>query len=268
MKKIGISNILMLIFSAFVSVCYLPYLISIISRGERASSFVIPAIVVILAIVPTVLLIKNRGKLNRFWRVFKCIYICSMCFYTVSFTIFTSYIAFSSHHAASVHAYAEDDGGKDDIILVFGCRTYGYTPSRQLKARLDAAYELLNYMPDAICIVSGAEGKNEGVAEALSMEKYLIERGIDKARIYTEAKSHNTYENIKYSLELIEEKGLKYDRIIGVSTDFHLPRIEYLFDYYGVENATTAAASSIDAWQFFLCVVREYMAYAKLFLVT
>lgn len=267
MKRIGKVNIIMLVLSAFVTICYLPYLIMLILRGETLSSWVIPIIVLLLATVPAALYIVRRDKLNRFLKILRIIYIAGMSFYALTFTVFTTYIAVSSHGAASVQAFAHTDGGKDDIILVFGCRTYGYTPGQQLKARLDTAFELLESMPEAVCIVSGGEGENEGVAEAVSMRSYLVKRGIDEKRIYMEADSHNTYENIEKSMELIEREGLVYDRIIGVSTDFHLPRIEYLFEHYGIE-AYTVSAPSLDFSQFFLSVVREYMAYVKLFLVT
>lgn len=268
MKKIGKINVVMLFFSAFVILCYFPYLINATVHGERVSSLIIPIAVIVLASVPAVLFVKMRDRLNKFLQAVRIIYIVGMCFYFVTFTLFVGYIAINSHNAAFVDAYTEaDDSGDGDIVLVFGCRTYGYTPGRPLKARLDAAKKILDARAEAICIVSGGEGENEGVAEAYSMKKYLCDNGIAPERIYTEANSRNTYENITMSMELIEKEGLEYDSIIGVSTDFHLPRIEYLFEHYEIE-ATTAAAPSSDAWEFFMHVVREYMAYVKLFIVT
>lgn len=267
MKKISTVNKIMLVLSAFVTICYLPYLVMLILRGETFDSWVIPVIVLVLATVPSALCVKLQDKLNKPLKILRAIYIAGMCFYAVTFILFASYIGVRSASSDTYEVYANADAEEENIILVFGCRTYGYTPGQQLKARLDTAYKLLVSDPDAVCIVSGGEGENEGVAEALSMKSYLVRRGISAERIYTEADSHNTYENIEKSMALIEAEGLKYDRLIGVSTDFHIPRIEYLFDHYGID-AETVAAPSLDLSQFFLSVVREYMAYVKLFIVT
>lgn len=270
MKKIGRINIIMLALSGFVLACYLPYLCLVVFNGEAFMSCFIPFMVVVAASVPACLFIKYKDNLNRFFKTLRIVYISGMCFYFVTFLMFGVYIgtcASVDARQAALQLSETDGSGKGDIVLVFGCRTYGYTPSWQLKSRLDTAYELLEAMPDSVCIVSGGEGVNEGVAEAYSMSRYLEERGIDKERIYEEPDSTNTYENIEFSMSLIEENELKYERIIGVSSDFHLPRVEYLFDYYDV-TADVVAAPSRDFWQFFMSIVREYMAYVKLFLVT
>ncbi|MBE6605565.1 MAG: YdcF family protein [Ruminococcaceae bacterium] len=270
MKKIGRINIIMLVLSAFVLICYLPYFCLVVFNGEAFTSCLIPFTVVVAASLPALLFIKYRDRLNRFFKSLRIVYISGMCFYFVTFLIFGTYIGICASVDADTAAeqFIKTDGsGEGDIVLVFGCRTYGYTPSWQLKSRLDTAYELLEALPDSVCIVSGGEGVNEGVAEAYSMCEYLVARGIDRERIYTEPDSTNTYENIEFSMALAEKKNLRYERVIGVSSDFHLPRVKYLFDYYDVW-ADVVSAPSRDFWQFFMSIVREYMAYVKLFLVT
>ena len=270
MEKIGKTNTIMLIFAAFVLVCYLPYLCLVLVNGESFFACFIPFCVVAAASIPAFLFVKYRDRLNRFWRIVRIIYIAGMCFYAVTFTLFSAYIGVCSAIGAdeAAQTFAEADGdGNGDIIIVFGCRTYGYTPGQQLRSRLDTAYKLLEALPESVCIVTGGEGENEGVAEAYSMCEYLVNKGIDRSRIYPEAYAKNTYENIEFSKAIIEEKRLEYDRVIGVSSDFHIPRVQYLFDYYELE-ADTVSAPSLDLWQFFMSNVREYMAYVKLFLVT
>lgn len=270
MKNIGRINKIMLLFSAFVLVCYLPYLCLVLYNREAFFSCFIPFCVVIAASVPACLFIKFRERLNKPLRVLRVIYIAGMCFYVVTFTIFAAYIGVCSHTSASEAAeiFAESDGeGDGDVIIVFGCRTYGYTPGQQLKSRLDTAQRLLEALPGSVCIVTGGEGVNEGVAEAYSMCEYLVARGIERERIYPEPYAVNTYENIELSLALMRKEGLEPERVIGVSSDFHIPRVQYLFDYYDVD-ADTVSAPSLDIWQFFMSIVREYMAYVKLFLVT
>lgn len=242
----------------------------VLVRGEAFTSCAIPFAVVVAASVPAFLFVKLDAKLCRAMKLLRAVYIAGMSFYVVTFAAFSVYIGVCSHHGAGgvLEVIGEENiADERDLIIVFGCRTYGYTPGDQLKCRLDVAYELLDELDGSVCIVSGVEGKNEGVAEAYSMCEYLVSRGIARERIYTEAASRNTYENIELSKEVIAENGIEYDRIIGVSSDFHIPRVKYLLDYYGLE-AVTVSAPSRDAWQFFMSIVREYMAYVKLFLVT
>lgn len=259
----------MLVLSALVLCCYLPYLILVVTRGEAFTSCAIPFAVVVAASVPA-FLFSRSASLCRPLKVLRAVYIAGMSFYVITFAAFAMYIGVCSHEGAGDVLEVvgeENDALERDLILVFGCRTYGYTPGDQLKCRLDVAYELLDELDGSVCVVSGGEGKNEGVAEAYSMCEYLVGRGIARERIYTEAASRNTYENIELSKKVIEANGIEYDRIIGVSSDFHIPRVKYLFDYYGLD-AVTVSAPSRDAWQFFMSIVREYMAYVKLFLVT
>ncbi|MBO7148396.1 MAG: YdcF family protein [Clostridia bacterium] len=270
MKNIGRINKIMLAFSAFVLACYLPYFCLVLYKGESFFSCFIPFCVVLGASLPACLFIKYRDRLKKPLRVLRVIYIAGMCFYAVTFTLFAVNIGVCSYTGAAEAAemLAGNDGdGEGDVIIVFGCRTYGYTPGQQLKSRLETAHMLLEALPGSICIVTGGEGENEGVAEAYSMCEYLVDCGIDRERIYPEAYAVNTYENIELSLALMAEKGIEPERIIGVSSDFHIPRVQYLFDYYDVD-ADTVSAPSLDLWQFFMSIVREYMAYVKLFLVT
>ncbi len=270
MKKIGTTNTIMLLLSAFVLICYLPYLILVTVNRESFFACFIPFMVVVAASVPAVLYIIRRDKLNTFLKVLRIIYIAGMAFYFVTFIAFSVYIGVCSIDSAGdvSEILAGDDGsGEGNVIFVFGCRTYYYTPSWQLKSRLDTTLTLMNALPDSVCIVSGGQGENEGVAEALSMLEYLKKNGIDEERIYVEPYAGNTYQNIEFSLKMIEEEKISCNRIIGVSSDFHIPRIKYLFDYYDVE-ADTVSAPSRDFGQFFMSIVREYMAYIKLFLVT
>ncbi len=267
----------MVALSVFVLLCYVPYLALVIINGEALFPCFIAFSVVVAALVPMLLFVKYDAKLCKPLRVLRIIYICGMAFYFVTFSAFFAYIGISSLNGAeeAVKTFAAEDVTSTkpsrDVIIVFGCRAYGYRPGIHLKNRLEAAVTLLEARPDAVCVVSGGQGENETVPEAEAMRAYLEERGIAPERIYMEDESHNTYENIVNSKNLIDDLGLEYDRIIGVSSDFHIPRVEYLFDYYDIELNTrveTVASRSPGFGYYFTSVVREYMAYVKLFLVT
>ncbi len=218
----------------------------------------------------TVLPIIFRKQLQRLLRrAFKPLWIVFtslISVYVITAVIFWCYIGIGTSMTPNQYANsyaAMEDSGENTAVLVFGCRTYGYTPSLTLRLRLDAAYELLSALPNAVCIVSGGQGSNETVPEATAMRQYLIDHGISESRIITESNSHSTSENIRLTKDLISELGLTDKNIIGVSTGFHLPRISVLSEHYGLEMELCSAPSPSFAHHY-VSMVREYLSYIKM----
>lgn len=115
-----------------------------------------------------------------------------------------------------------------ETVIVLGCKTINGSPSVMLAARLDKAVEYLNENPQAVCVVTGGMGSDEIEPEAVTMERYLITKGIDGTRIYKEDKATNTEENIRYSKEIIEKEKLSQN-VVVVSESYHV--------YRGMRNA-------------------------------
>ncbi len=112
-------------------------------------------------------------------------------------------------------------------MIVLGCKVNGTQPSLMLSRRLEAACAYLQEHPDVPVVVSGGQGANEGISEAACMAQYLIQHGIDEARIYQEDRSTSTSENLQFSKALLEERGISGD--IMLATDaFHQYRAQYL----------------------------------------
>ena len=93
-----------------------------------------------------------------------------------------------------------------DYVVVLGAGVNGTVPSLSLQNRLDAAYAYLTEFPDAICVVSGCQGDGEDISEAQCMYNELVKMGIDPDRIWMEDQAANTRENLRFSLEIIEER--------------------------------------------------------------
>lgn len=112
-----------------------------------------------------------------------------------------------------------------DYIVVLGAQVRNSGPSATLQERIDAAYDYLIQNPDAIAIVSGGKGSDEPITEAQCMFEGLIALGIEPERIWLEENATSTWENLKFSLDIIEEKtGTRPDSIGVVSSEFHLYR--------------------------------------------
>ena len=114
---------------------------------------------------------------------------------------------------------------EEAYLVVLGAKVNGTAPSLSLSDRIDAAEAYLKEHPDAIAILSGGQGPDEGISEAQCMYEQLTSRGIQPERLWLEDKATSTWENLNFSLDLIEEKnGNRPDSIGLISSEYHLFR--------------------------------------------
>ena len=120
---------------------------------------------------------------------------------------------------------AGEAGAECGHLIVLGAGVNGTVPSLSLRERINAAYDYLSAHPDAIAVVSGGKGNGEQITEALCMYNELTKMGIDGSRVWMEDQATSTFENLKFSMALIEEKtGSRPDSIGIVSSEYHLFR--------------------------------------------
>lgn len=130
-------------------------------------------------------------------------------------------------------------------IVVLGAKVNGAVPSVSLSDRLDAAYEYLTQHPQTIAILSGGQGEDENISEAECMFQQLTARGIDPNRLWLEEQATSTWENLKFSLNLIEEKtGTRPEKIALLSSEYHLFRAGLFARDCGVEAVGIPAKTS------------------------
>ena len=155
-----------------------------------------------------------------------------------------------------------------DCIIILGAGLYGETPSRILVSRLDAGLEYLSAWDDVPIIVSGGQGPGESITEAEAMRRYLVRRGADESLIWKEESSTSTWENLSYSLALMEENGLDVSTatIAIVTNEFHLYRAKHIAGTMGI-NAVGVSAQTPYPTLRLLYHVREVPALLKDFLL-
>lgn len=138
---------------------------------------------------------------------------------------------------------ALDKPTSDNVtVVVLGCKVNGTSPSLTLKSRLDAAYDYLCENESAKCVVSGGQGPDEGISEAQCMYNYLVDKGIDRDRLYKEDKSTTTRENLEFSADIIKAEGLS-EEIVIVTNEFHLYRAGKVADSLGLSHKSVPAAT-------------------------
>ena len=92
------------------------------------------------------------------------------------------------------------------------------------------------------------------------MFDYLVSHGIDPDRVWMEAQATNTLENLRFSLDLIEENhGSRPDRIAIVSSEYHLHRAGIFAGWLNLEAELVPARTEIFLLRWNYCL-REVFA--------
>ncbi len=134
-----------------------------------------------------------------------------------------------------------------DYLILLGAGVNGTVPSLSLLDRLETATNFMHANPNCKVIVTGGQGPGEDISEAEAMSIYLINQNIAADRIIKEDKASNTYENLAYSLKIIEtstKKETTAPTIAVVSSEYHLYRAKLCAEKLGYSVYTIAAPTS------------------------
>ena len=147
--------------------------------------------------------------------------------------------------AIIIHASFGDPEEDVDYVVVLGAKVREDGPSMSLWDRISAAAAYLEAHPDVTAVVSGGKGADEPMTEAEAMYIHLVDLGIDPKRILREDKATSTWENLNYSLDLIEKTTGQRPKKIGVlSSEYHLFRASLFAKRCGVEFVGIPARTS------------------------
>lgn len=178
-------------------------------------------------------------------------------------------LAFSALLGAVLYGSYDHVRGDPQVMLILGCQVKPWGPSILLQDRLDKALEYWEDDPGITIVVSGGQGPDEHIPEAQAMYDYLVEHGVDGEQIIQEDQSHNTIQNLTYTMQLLEEEG--YDTtadMVVVSNGFHLTRVRMLWErvFGSDDNLSTLAAPSSHVPSRFKMYIREPLALVKSFI--
>ncbi len=146
-----------------------------------------------------------------------------------------------------------------DYVIIHGSGLInGNQVPKLLGDRLDKAIEIYHKDPTPpILIPSGGKGSDESVPEAVAMAEYLRQHGIPSDHIIEENASMTTYENIRNSMKIIEEReGRKYTAL--VTSNYHVYRA---LRYARQLSFSCKGIGSHVAWYYWpSALIREYVA--------
>lgn len=153
--------------------------------------------------------------------------------------VFAGIVAFS--YAEGLILYYGNQSAPDNVeyLLVLGARVNGTTVTGSLQKRLDTALTYLEENEHTKVIVTGGKGPGEDITEGEAMAEYLIAHGIEPTRILKEEQATNTYENIQFSRELINNEDAQ---VAIVTNRFHIFRSVSMAKAQGMTNVVGLSA--------------------------
>lgn len=122
------------------------------------------------------------------------------------------------------HGTADDVRGDEDAVIVLGAAVHGRELSNTLVGRLEVAVRCHRGNPDAVVVVSGGQGPQEDLPEAVAMRQYLIDRGVPDELIVVEDRSTSTEENFANSKALLDRRLPPGYLVVFVTDEFHVYR--------------------------------------------
>lgn len=178
------------------------------------------------------------------------------------FSIFWNFLSISLLYQLNRPAYQQH------FIIVLGAGLInGETVTPLLAQRIDRAIQFYRNQTKVSAtspqlLMSGGQGPDEKVPEAQAMRAYALAQGIPAEDILMEAQSTNTFENMRFSQEIMErEKPFGYQAIF-VSNNYHIFRAGMYADQVGLKIDGIGSKTA----RYFLpnAFLREFIAIASM----
>ncbi|MDF9824172.1 vancomycin permeability regulator SanA [Breznakia sp. PF5-3] len=178
-------------------------------------------------------------------------YVCRVCVTTfiVSFLLIETLVIING---------VKKDDVKPDYIVVLGAAIKGDQPSKALRYRLEEAYDCYIQYPNVKIICSGGKASDKKYSEAEVMKKYLVKLGVSKKQILLEDNSFSTYENLRNSYALVDNKDASF---LIVTNNFHAFRAKYIANKIGMKAYCSPSQKLYKG--FTANYIREYFSVLK-----
>ncbi|OMF95811.1 YdcF family protein [Paenibacillus sp. FSL R7-0273] len=148
-----------------------------------------------------------------------------------------------------------------DAGVILGMSMWGDKPSPGLKERLDYGLKLYKEGKFSRFIVSGGlDNPDYQYTEGQGMRNYLVEQGVPEEVILMENESTSTYENLKFSREIMQREGMTTAVII--THTFHGQRAIEMAAEFGYTSPQLGVTES-QTMSMLKYKSREILAYTK-----
>lgn len=139
----------------------------------------------------------------------------------------------------------------DAIIIVLGGTIRDGRPCLSLQLRLDEAWHRWQEASGRTLVLTGGAVPDDTLTEADYMAHDLVARGVPADHLLLEPQARNTAQNIRYSMELLEQSGMS-GTLCVLTSDYHLYRAITEGRAYGIElvpiPCPTPPRSRLQQW--------------------
>ena len=146
-----------------------------------------------------------------------------------------------------------------DYVIIHGAGLIdGEKVSKLLQQRIDKAILVYSKDPSPTKLIpSGGRGSDENISEAEAMKRYLLGQGIPGSDIILEDKSTTTFENLRFSKDIIESReGRKYTAL--VTSNYHVYRALRYCRRVGLKCKGIGSHVAFYYWP--CALIREFIA--------
>lgn len=171
---------------------------------------------------------STRMPGGRIWTTTRRVMEAGFGLWLLTFVILECVIASGSKSDAPPNA---------QYLVVLGAGLNGETPSLVYQSRLDTALGYLRENPDTMVVVTGGQGPNETITEAVAGARFLEAGGISRERILLEDTSTSTSENVRFALEHVPEGSVT----VMTTNEFHIYRSRRIARLRGLDAYGLAA---------------------------
>lgn len=140
---------------------------------------------------------------------------------------------------------ATDD---EDALIVLGAAVHGRVVSPSLAQRLEVAVGYHQRNPEALIVVTGGQGPQEDIAEAVAARDHLLAQGVPDDVIVVEDRSTTTEENFAFAKVLLDERLDGDYRVVFVTNEYHVWRAARLAEGAGLAAAHLHSATRWYVW--------------------
>jgi uncharacterized SAM-binding protein YcdF (DUF218 family) len=127
-------------------------------------------------------------------------------------------------------------------IVVLGAAQYNGTPSPDLRARLDHAFDLWQRKLSDTIVVTGGKQPGDRVTEATSAANYLEGRGVPDSAVLREVSGRDSWQSLAASALFLKERGRL--TVLLVSDPFHNERISLMAGELGLKPYVSPTRTS------------------------
>lgn len=231
-----------------IIILLIPIIWSLIEWNISFSSI---CIIISMILIYVLISAKNISYKNKYTKLIYKIYRFVMMLFLSTFIILQGAITINFHRTSDVKSIENVN-----TMIILGAKVNEDGISKTLKRRLDKAIEYYNTNKNINnIIVSGGQGSDEVVTEALAMKNYLVKNGVSEDKIIMEDKATTTLENIIFSKKIITDKNLK-GKVLIVTSDYHLFRGQFIASILGIDNEGLCSISPLSSRIYYM--IREY----------